>query len=123
MVELLQGIYDLMMAKFVERQQEGAGFTKALVPTAHAEVRKAADSSDRYQVTLSARGDTHAIGKVHPRGQLRSIDNERRTYIDWSETPGCTCTCGDVYQMGLPCRHVVALVRAVGKSSELLKYV
>lgn len=102
-VNLLQGIYDLMMEQWVKRHRASLDMKKSLVPTATKSVKAIINQAALYNVTLSLHNHESARGKVWLASKGPSLEFERETYIYWGGIASSTCTCGDVFQLGLPC--------------------
>lgn len=122
-VELLQGIWDLMAQNWVERSLLSTQHNGTNCPFAFNWLTSASDAV-RHDVVITQNDEAFTTGKTIPTALARIMgvydhaDQQRWVVVNWA-TRSATCTCGIPRQHMLPCKHVVAVLEKVRASNRV----
>ena len=110
MVQLLQGIWDHMSERFVKRLDDARANTHDFVPRTREHLNKLRENAKYHTSVLFKDDGSQTLARTRPLSATLDTDQQRVVELDWLNSRAA-CSCNEPHQLGLPCRHVAAVVR------------
>ena len=109
-VQLLQGIWDHMSEQFVKRLGDAQADPHEFVPRAREHLNTLREKANHHTSVLFKNDNVQTLARTTPLNSTLNADLQRVVNLEWLNGHA-NCSCNEPHQLGLPCRHVAAVVR------------